>query len=139
MAPIYLLVGVPGSGKTWVCKQLQDKFDYLAHDDYMHSPLKAYVSAAARLAAFGDKPVLIKTPFSVSSLLEPLTAQGVHVRPVFIIEDPETVSQRYTQREGRPIPQGHITRIRTYIERAKTLRAFSGTSDEVLEYLRNAA
>ena len=35
MSAIYLLVGVPGSGKSWVASRLAMEFLYVPHDDYM--------------------------------------------------------------------------------------------------------
>lgn len=125
--PIYLIVGVPGSGKTWVCKQLTAKFDYLPHDDFPNP--KAYIAAIKRLSSFATKPILIETPFSVSQYMESL-----NVIPVFIIETPEITKNRYETRDNKPIPQGHLSRINTYIERANELKAFKGTSQEVLDH-----
>ena len=127
---IYLLIGAPGSGKTWVAKQLEDRFDYLAHDDFPNP--KAYIQAIKRLEAFATKPLLIETPFSVSQFTEALS-----VIPIFIIESEETTKNRYENRENKPIPQGHLSRINTYRNRALELSAFSGTSQEALEYLKS--
>lgn len=132
--PIYLIVGTPGSGKSWVCEQLKDKFEYIPHDS--HPKLIEYLNLAKTFASDGDKPVLIETPFSVSMILGPLDKAGYEVTPVFIIEDEQTTSNRYETREGKEIPQGHLTRIQTYRERAHELQAFSGTSEEVLKYLQ---
>ena len=126
---IYLLVGAPGSGKTWVCEQLKDKFDYLPHDDFP-TP-KAYIKAIQRLSGFATKPILIETPFSVSLYTDVLI-----LNPVFIIESEEITKKRYETRESKPIPQGHLSRINTYRQRALELSAFHGTSKEVLEYLK---
>ena len=133
---IYLIVGTPGSGKTWVCNQLEDQYNYLPHDDFAGQKDGAYVMAAARLADFSDKPVLIETPFSVSKIREPLLKRGFDVVPVFIIESEAVTSQRYEKREGKQIIPGHLSRIKTYIERAAELNAFSGTSEEVLKHMK---
>ncbi len=131
---IYLVVGTPGSGKTWVCKQLEDQYDYLAHDDFRD--IKDYISNIARLAQIATKPILIETPFSVSQVTEGLGSKGLHATPVFIIESDDVTSKRYEAREGRPIPKGHLSRINTYYDRARSLRAFYGTSEEVLAHLK---
>lgn len=132
--PIYLIVGAPGSGKTWVCNQLKDRFEYLPHDTFPND--KTYVSAVHKLQGTATKPILIETPFSVSQILEPLSKHFTVV-PVFIIETPSLTQLRYESRENKPIPQGHLTRIQTYIQRAKELNAFSGTSKEVLDHLKS--
>lgn len=135
MKPIYLVVGVPGSGKTWVCEQLGSKFNYLPHDEFIDEGIPAYVNSAARLAEFSETPVLIETPFSVTQIREPLLKRKHTVIPVFIIEEKSVISDRYSKRDNKPIPQGHLTRIDTYITRANELKAFKGTSKEVLEFL----
>lgn len=127
--PIYLLVGTPGSGKTWVMDQLKDQFDCLKHDDY--GDLKPYLNDIKRLQAIADKPILIETPFSVSQFMEALP-----VTPLFIIELPSVTRARYEAREGKPIPKGHLTRIQTYLDRADELGAFMGTSEQVLSHLK---
>jgi predicted ABC-type ATPase len=132
MKTVYLVVGVPGSGKSWVCNQLKDQFDYVPHDLYP----KGYIEAIQEYSKIALKPLLIETPFSVSKIVEPLTAKGFEVTPVFIIETVDVTSERYLKREGKPIPQGHLTRIATYIQRAIDLNAVWGTSEEVLTYLK---
>lgn len=134
MKQVYLIIGTPGSGKTWVCKQLEDRFDYLAHDDFPDD--KSYVAAVKRLEDIADKPILIETPFSVSNVMGPLVDHGMAVTPVFIIETAEITMLRYAQREGKAIIKGHLTRIETYKKRAVELSAFSGTSQEVLEHMK---
>lgn len=140
---IYLVIGVPGSGKSWVCEQLRHLFRYVRHDDYMYiarkdDPGGGYLNAIRRAAVESDKPLLIETPFSVSKLLEPLEADGHDVTPVFIIEREAVIAQRYRARDGKDIPRGHLTRLVTYAARADEYGAFKGTSTEVLAHLRAA-
>ena len=133
---IYLVVGTPGSGKTWVCDQLKDQFTHVPHDEYMKAKGNAYIDAGMSKALMSNKPILMETPFSVSKIVEPIQAKGFQIIPVFIIEDYGTTAKRYKAREGRDIPEGHLTRIDTYRERAEELRAFSGTAEQVLAYLK---
>lgn len=144
---LWLVVGAPGSGKTYVCEKLKHKFHLIHHDGFIY--LKepgAYVKEILKEAPKALKPVLIEAPFSVSQTREPLEAAGYRVVPVYIVEDEETHSQRYLEREkaaGRWSEEklkhlkGHLTRTKTYLERAKTERCFHGTSDEVYAYLRD--
>lgn len=129
---IYLVVGAPGSGKSWVCEQLKGTFEYVPHDLYP----KTYIAEVLERVKTAPKPLLIETPFSVSKIVEPLNQAGYSVIPVFIIETPNVTAERYLKREGKPIPQGHLTRIETYKQRANELKAFQGTSNEVLSYLK---
>jgi shikimate kinase len=138
VATIYLVVGVPGVGKSWVCEQLKAKFLYLRHDDYIGRPERdAYLSAILRASEALEKPVLIEAPFSVSQIKEPLERMRRTVVPVFIVEDRKTLAERYMRRENRPIPQGHLTRQDTYQKRATEGGHFQGTSTQALAYLQS--
>lgn len=136
METVYLVVGTPGSGKTWVCEQLEDKFNYCPHDDYLDGE-DMYIDAIVALTAMGMGPVLGEAPFSVSKFKSRLEGEfGFKLVIVFIIEDPKVVAERYYRREGKEIPKGHLTRINTYKQRAIEYGAFLGTSQEVLSHLQ---
>lgn len=139
---IYIIAGTPGSGKTWVCNQLENKFRVVHHDEHLQGGFTGfggelgYVKELARQARIGERPVLGETPFSLSKIMEPLQGMGFEVKPVFILESESVTSQRYLDRMGKRIPKGHLTRIRTYRLRSKELNAPAGTSREILEYLK---
>lgn len=134
--PVYLVIGCPGSGKSWVCDKLKSQFHYVHHDLYIDMTGPVYVSEIIKAAVSSDKPVLAEAPFSVSKTKDPIEAMGIKVIPVFIHEDPDVISDRYQAREKKPIPRGHLTRQKTYEQRAKLWGSFSGTSSEVLEHLK---
>ena len=134
MNKIYILVGSPGSGKTWVSSQLYGKFSVAEQDEFIG---KDYVHHLLALSHRERQPILANTPFGLSKLMESLQNEGAEVEAVFIIEDPDTLAARYEAREGKPIPKGHLSRQYTYQERAYELNAFSGTSEEVLKYLQS--
>lgn len=137
MQPIYLVVGVPGSGKSWVCEQLQEKFEYLHHDGYIYLKKPgAYLKAILDIAPKAIRPLLCEAPFSISETKDPLEKAGYKVIPIFIIEPEHVLKARYFTREKKPIPKGHITRMQTYKERAKLWKSFMGTSKEVFEHLK---
>lgn len=135
MKQIYMVIGCPGSGKSWVCEQLRDRYHYVSHDDYLDM---SYLSAIVRESATAKKPLLVETPFSISQLKDPLEKKGYSVTPVFIQESGDVIRIRYLKREGKPIPPGHLSRQQTYAERARLWYSFVGTSEEVLAYLKNA-
>lgn len=139
MKKIYMVIGCPGSGKSWVCDQLKELFDYVHHDLYMGMTGDPYVKAIMKRSVDAKKPLLIEAPFSISQIKDPLEQMGFEITPVFIQEDHAVIADRYRQRENKEIPKGHLTRQETYRQRAEAWNAFKGTSNEVLEHLKSAA
>lgn len=135
-ATVYLVVGCPGSGKSWICSRLVGLLEFIAHDDFIGKGNNKYPEAIIRAARTSPRPVLCETPFSVSQLLEPLAKAGCRVVPVFIVEKFAVIAKRYREREGREIPLGHLNRQNTYRTRAMELKAFMGTAEEVLLHLK---
>jgi hypothetical protein len=130
---IYMVIGCPGSGKSWVCQQLVTQYAYVAHDSFIG---ENYVNAIKRYAEHADKPLLIETPFSISQVKEPLETAGFNVTPLFIQEHNDVIRKRYREREGKDIPPGHLARQLTYEQRAVAWHAFQGTSEQVLDRLK---
>lgn len=133
-----MVIGCPGSGKSWVTNQVKDDFNFVHHDLFIGMAGETYVKEILKAADAdkSNKPMLIEAPFSVNQIKEPLEAQGFKVIPVFIQELPLTIRTRYWQRENKEIPKGHITRQDTYAKRAKEWGSFTGTSQEVMEHLK---
>lgn len=131
MKNVIAVVGCPGSGKSWVCNQLKDKYHHLPHDNFIGLD---YVKAI--LDAESPKELLIEMPFSISKIKEPLEKAGVKVITIFIIEPHKVLEERYAARDGKVIPKGHLTRQATYEQRANESKSFKGTSAEVLEHLK---
>lgn len=136
MTQIYMVIGCPGSGKSWVCAQLTKQYQYVRHDSFIGGD---YVAEIAQQAKTATKPLLIETPFSISQVKDPLEKLDFRVTPVFIQEKPDVLQRRYREREGKDIPAGHLSRQATYAERAAAWQSYRGTSNEVLAYLQNAA
>lgn len=133
MRPIYLLCGVPGSGKTWVAKQVAKDFLYLPHDDH---EISSYARALITASRKNDKPVLGEAPFRISVLIDELKRHGANVKTYFVIESADVVKSRYETREKKPIPKQHLTRIKTVKERARQYQGKVGTSEEVLRMIK---
>jgi hypothetical protein len=131
-----LIVGCPGSGKTWVTERLKDSHQLVHHDAYAGMTGKRYVNAIKAAAASATKPILAEAPFSVSQIRRPLEAAGYDVRTVTIQEKRDVIAKRYQSREGKPIPQGHLTRQDTYREMAERSGGFVGTNKQVLSHLK---
>lgn len=137
MQKVFLLVGVPGSGKTWVVDRIKDKFHIVQNDDYINEGSDSYIEAIKDAARESKQPVIAEAPFSMMRVLEPLQEEGIDTECVFIIEDPEVLAERYFKRSKNEIPKGHLTRMNTFAQRAKAMGAFSGNSTQVMEHLRN--
>jgi gluconate kinase len=137
MTKVYVLCGVPGSGKTWVCSQLTDKFRFVAHDDDYKSHPDRVIKAALENSGTENRPVLTDCPFAERELRDKLEGAGFRVVPIFIVEPPEVVSGRYLKRTGKPLPQNSLTRAVSILNRAKEWKARHGTSIEIRDYLQN--
>ncbi len=153
MKPVYLVIGVSGSGKSWACRQVRDKFTYVPHDRCWIHPTaqpedsidpkwgppgskSVHIEVLSKVVRTADKPVLTECPFAERKLRQDLENDGIQVIPIFVIEPPETVKQRYEAREGNPIPKAALTRATTLIERAREWGGFHGTSAQVAEHLK---
>jgi tRNA A37 N6-isopentenylltransferase MiaA len=131
---VYLICGVPGSGKTWVASQLAERFAYVPHDDHIGGDLAAELAARAR---DGDGPFVTECPFGERELREQLEAEGFKVRPYFIVEPTEVVQARYKKRTGKELPKGAVTRTKTINKRVAEWNVPSGTAAEVLAMLKD--
>lgn len=131
--PIYLVCGVPGSGKTWVCSKLKDNFKYIPHDSYA---VGGYAYALKKAASTSDKPILGEAPFRISVLIHELEDSGLDVRTYFILEHERVIKMRYESRENKPIPKQHLTRVKTVRDRSIDYGDYVGTSDEILALLK---
>ncbi len=130
---VYLVCGVPGAGKTWVATQLKDKFSYLPHDEHY----KDFINAIAETARKSDKPVITECPFAERITKEQLEKLGLKVHPVFVVEDPEVIKQRFRDREKKEASKASVTRAVSILERAREWRAPFGTSKQILDYLKH--
>lgn len=130
--PVILVCGVSGSGKSWVCRQVADRFHYVAHDEHFKNHPEVIIDTCKK----ADKPVITESPFGERVLREQLERAGVRVIPYFVVEHPRVVQQRYLQREGKVLPKAALTRATTIIDRANEWNAPKGTSSEILNLLR---
>ncbi len=130
MDTVYLICGVSGSGKSWVCRQLAEKFFYIPHDNYKDT----LVTTCRHLKT--DLPLITECPFGERLLREDFERHGFKVHPYFVIEAPELCAKRYQEREGKLIQASAYTRASTIIQRAIEWDAPYGTSSEVLIMLK---
>lgn len=115
MQPIHLIIGVPGSGKTHICKQLEKDYCWVKHDQY---PVGYYYKAIAQAAKYGDMPVLAECPFRATVLIEQLEKlAGCKVLKYYLVEDLKMTRERYETRTGKAFPQMHMTNYKKYRDR----------------------
>lgn len=154
MQPVYMIAGVSGVGKSWICRQLKHKFEYVPHDVCWSHPdavpdLEAidpqwgpkgsksiHAEILIDVATKSKRPLITEVPFAERPLKETLESNGLSVVPVFVIEDPHTIAERYYQRERKELPKSAFSRASSILERAKEWGAFYGSSDQVLEHLK---
>lgn len=136
---VVLLVGVPAAGKSWTSERLGDKFDYVHHDLFINMTGNAYLSAIIERSKSATKPLLAEAPFSVSQTQVPLEQKGFRVFPVYLFEEEAELRRRWTERGNvsDATVRGHLTRQRTYRERARETGAFIGNSAQVLRHLQD--
>lgn len=135
MSNVYLLVGVPGSGKSWICSRLMGVARLVHHDQWAGMAGGAYAQEILRVAGEPGLPVLCEAPFSVEKIRVPLLAAGHAVVTAYVIEDEDTLCERYLNREGRLPPPESLVRQQTYLRRAVEEQAFYGSSAEVWAFL----
>jgi len=133
MQSLYIICGVPGSGKTWVCTQLQNRFAYIKHDDYVNNRI-GFIQALVHALETSEIPVVTECPFKISEVTEGLTTLNIKPILYLINESEDTISNRYRTRENKIIPKQHLTNAKRYAE-DKNRWAFIGTSEEVLNKL----
>jgi shikimate kinase len=140
--PIYIVAGVPGSGKSWVCEQLTQDFQYLRHDGWAqrktvtnNTYLENYSKELVAASLISKKPVLGDCPFAERLLKENLLFHGGHPTFLFLTVEPDQLIERYVERM-KPLPKGHLTRARSMNHRAKEWKSFYGSSDDVLTKLK---
>lgn len=132
--PVYLVIGVPGSGKTWVSRKVAHKTHYIPHDLHTDDQFDVIM---ARLPD-SDRPIITESPFMEKVIRRQLLDAGVDVRPYLVWENQETVQRRYEEREGRPIPQMHLTRVKNIKARAEEWEIPIGSSEEIAKMLDRA-
>lgn len=126
---VIILAGAPGSGKSWISKQLVG-YEYYSMD--MNKEYIGYI-----LASLHDKPIVIDPTAAVITYFNRLKLLGYEVELVVIIEPIQIVTDRLNKRKGTMTDS-----VMRRIKRMKTLSNianFSGTAEDVLYYLNKKA
>lgn len=128
---LYFICGVPGAGKSWVISQLDPTtHTYISFDGTPKKDHPKLIEEAVKLG----KPVLFDPTFKISTLIK---RWGEHydIRPVFILEDEETLKARIAGRGGE-WTDSLAKRIIQIGKRAEKYGIFAGISTEVLDFMR---
>lgn len=125
---IFLVFGVSGSGKSWVCKQLQDKFEYVSYDEV---PKKDQL----QMMLNANKPILHDRSIKTSTFIK-RNSDKFDIRVVCILGDFIRVKEQLKNRGGK-ITKSLYKRWKIMHRRADKYAEFVGDSDEVYRYLRD--
>lgn len=127
---LHIVCGPSGSGKSYVCDSLSDDIAYVSYDK---TPKEEHMLRIVELANKGNN--ILYDPFRKPISIMNRYADSFSMHLYVIIEDEQTIVNRLSSRGGTP----DLAHIRKAIGKAKRWSkhaTFSGTSDEVLNYLR---
>jgi hypothetical protein len=124
---LYLVTGPPGIGKSWVCTQLVELFDYIPYDDvpkeqHLHLMLK------------DDKRPILYDPWRKATSFKKRYGSIFNIKLIVILEDLKVLEDRLRSRGGTP-----DSNTERYHKRAISIAKdadFKGTSQEVLDFLK---
>lgn len=128
---VYLLIGAPSAGKSWVANQLLDKFQYISYDDIS----KKY--HLDKLREPSSKLKIYDPTFKISTIIRRHSNEFNFVI-VSIYEAEEVLRERIRMRGGEWTET--ITKRNDVANKRFTkygANGFMGTSDEVLNFLRS--
>ena len=128
---VYMLIGAPAAGKSWVANQLLDKFDYVSYDG---NRKKDHLDL---LRAKSDKPKLYDPTFKISTVIRRYSEEFNFI-VIAIQEEEEILRARIANRGGKwtDTVMKRNTQIKKRYEKYSE-GGFIGTSDEVLAYFKS--
>lgn len=127
---IYIVSGIAGSGKSWVCNQLTSKFHYIAYDKNKKKDHLHLIRSAPK-----DKIILYDLNINTSTFIR-RNCEEFNIRFVTILGDFLQVKQQLKDRGGK-ITKGTYSRWKVMKKRANTYGECQGSSSEILKYLKN--
>lgn len=128
---VHMLVGVPGSGKSWVAGQL-DQFNHKPHDSYQVSEYHKELITHAKQS---HKDILAEAPFRVSVLIDQLKAAGIPVKTYYISEPEQKIREQYEKRDKKQWLKQHATNLKKYDQRPDW--DHRGSSIDILKLLKS--
>ena len=127
--PFFIVAGAAGSGKSWVCDQLQS-VNYISYDSI---PKEQHYHYMIELSKNGLP--IVYDPFRKISTIYNRYKDLFDMKVVLIIESPEIVYDRL-QGRGSKLTLEKVVSACKKIARYRRYAHFMGTSAQVLEYLR---
>ncbi|MEM4726500.1 MAG: hypothetical protein QXG63_06125 [Nitrososphaerales archaeon] len=126
---VYLLIGAPGAGKSWVANQLKHKFKYVSYDE---NPKKDHLTL---LREPTDRPIIYDPTFKISTFIR-RHSHEFDIKLVAIRESEDVLKERILSRGGEWTPTIAKRNLDVQKRFAKYgASGFIGTSQEVLNYL----
>ena len=125
---VFVVAGVSGAGKSWICNQLSNKFLYIGADKIDKSSVRSIIYNTSEPHILYD-PTVHVTSFIRRNL------DVFDIRLLVIIENEQTILTRLIGRGGN-FTDGIKRRMKRMLK-IKGAAEFSGTSIEILEYLNN--
>ena len=123
---VYIVTGVSGSGKSWVCERLKRHAKYLPYDKVS----KERALATMRVATV---PILYDPTANVSTFVR-RNADTLDIKLIVITGDFLTVKQQLVNRGGK-ITKSLYRRWKR-MKQLSTAAIYAGSSDDVLRFLR---
>jgi len=127
---IYLLVGAPGAGKSWVANQLLNKFHYVSFDG---NSKKDHLTLLRQPLS---RPFIYDPTFKISTFIR-RHSDEFDITLIAIKEDESILRARIAKRNGKWTDT--IMKRNTQIQKRFDkygVGGFIGTSQQVLDYLR---
>jgi len=129
---IIVIAGITGSGKSWICNQLRDKFNYIPYDGI---PKEQHLLKILEKSRENNKPVLYD-PFRKGSSFYKRYKDFYDVKFLVIVETAEVIWERLKSR-GSKMTLEEVQELVIKNNRNLKHSTFSGTSIEILNYLRD--
>jgi hypothetical protein len=123
MSKVYLVAGVSGAGKSWVCEQLS------------HLAIYRPVDKVGHIDPTQDIEIHDRT-VKVSTTIKKYEQMGIEVYPVFVMGDFLQVKQQLVNRGGK-VTKNIYKRWKRMERLAEKYSKFTGSSQEVLKHLRS--
>ena len=127
---VYMVCGLSGSGKSWVCSQLTELTHYVSFDEVNKNEHVRLLIEAGKIG----KTSLYDPTIGVSSFIKH-NSDKFDLRPIFIVESKDIIKARLIARGGK-WREGMDSRLKSMDRRTIKYGVFHGTSQEVLNYLK---